>query len=76
MEREDYQKIQKKLGLYNCPICNNQVIYCCFEKISIFNQDNQPVSFSAESIPDKDYIEIECQNCGYVMKFNLKTLLK
>lgn len=73
MEREDYEKILRKLGSTNCPICNKETICSILSYHDNTIDDNNEKSFS---ITNDKYIEVECDNCGYVMKFNKETLFK
>lgn len=76
MTEKQYNKLKTKLGFRNCPICNSQAIYCELNKVNIFSEDGQPVPFEEVEIPDKEYVEVECPTCSFVMKFNVKALFK
>lgn len=76
MTKEQYWKLQSKLGIRNCPICGNQAIYCCYDRVNLFSPDGVSEHYENIEIPDCDYIEMECRNCSHIMKFNLRTLLK
>ena len=76
MTKEQYDKLQNRLRIRNCPICGNQAIYCDYGWVNIFSPDGVQESYETIEIPDCDYIEVECRSCSHIMKFNLKTLLK
>ncbi len=75
MDESQYIKLKKKLGIRKCPICRQQVIYCDFNRVSLFNKEGKAEPFETVQIPKADYIEFECPNCSYVMKFNIGKLL-
>lgn len=76
MEKSQYLKLKNRLGIRHCPICNAQIIYCDYDKVNIFTQNNQMRPYQEVEIPDVEYLEIECRNCSNVLKFHIKNLLK
>lgn len=76
MTEEQYLKLQNRLGIRCCPICNSQAIYCFYGRVNLFSPDGISEPYENIEIPDISYIEVECRNCSHIMKFNLKTLLK
>ncbi len=76
MTEEQYLKLEKTLRMRNCPACNQQSIYCAHKLVNLFNSSRNGEDYKDVEIPDVDYIDFECPNCGFVMKFNLKKLLK
>lgn len=75
MNKEQMQKFRKKLGNSQCPICTWKVLQC----YSIAYKDKiseQEELFYSQIDISKDYINLECINCGYAMTFNKETLFR
>lgn len=80
MELTDEQRrsIRSKLKLRECPYCKStrQRRSSFLElKYSEGYKPNTRLSSTAEQVEDVYVIAIECQDCAYMMLFNLKTLL-
>lgn len=76
MEKSQYLKLQNRLGIRVCPICQSQIIYCAFDKINIFSENGEYKPYGEVEIPDVEYIELECPNCSNIIKLHIKNLLK
>lgn len=78
MTKEQYKKLEIKIGNKICPICGSQITSFMYDKTDIFNTDSCSMSEGYEqvNIPDVEYYDIECKNCGFVMTFNMKKLLR
>ena len=75
MNKHQYAKLENKLGIKYCPICGRQAIYCAYNKVNIFCKNGESFPFEDVDIPQDKYIELECKNCGFIMRFNIEKLL-
>lgn len=77
MTREQYEKLQSKIGNKLCPICGATIVNFLYDKTDIFRPIHMGIEdFKYVDIPSKEYDNIECKRCGYVMKFNIEKLLR
>ncbi|GAA6257181.1 hypothetical protein F070042J6_30330 [Bacteroides sp. f07] len=75
MNKQQMQKFRTKLGNSQCPICNVPLLKC----YSIVSRDTiteqEEICYSPIDT-SKDFIDIKCEHCGYMMSFNTELLLK
>lgn len=75
MDKKQIEKFKAKLVNKQCPICKAPIL----QYSSIVNcntiTDMEALTYSKIDT-SKDYTDIECEYCGYVMKFNTKKLLE
>ncbi len=74
MTEKQYLKLESTFRMRNCPACNQQSIYCYKNLVNLFNSSRNGEDYRNVEIPDADYIDFECPNCGLVMEFNLKKI--
>ena len=75
MNKEQMLKFRTKLGNSQCPICNVPLFQC----YSIATRDiitEQEELFYSQIDTSKDYTDIKCTKCGYVMTFDTEILLR
>lgn len=66
---------KNKLGNRQCPICKTSILQ--YYSIVNYAAISEPEALIYSKIDtSKDYVDIECAFCGYVMKFNTKKLLE
>lgn len=78
MTKEQYKKLEIKIGNKLCPICRSNITSFLYDRTDIFNTDSYPMleGYEQVNIPNVEYYDIECRNCGFVITFNIKKLLR
>ncbi len=73
--KEQYNKLTAVISARKCPICNSRTIMQCIQdKTQIYFDDQYYID--TPNILNDEYLELECANCSYVMKFHIKNLIK
>lgn len=70
MNREQIETAKLKLSNRNCPICGGRILVYSNPSAPISQITSQEQSYFDEIDISQDYFDIECADCGYVMKFN------
>lgn len=68
-------KIKSKLGDKKCPICKSAIspYYSMVNRYIITEQEEL---FYDKMDVSQEFIEMKCNNCGYVMAFNTEILFR
>ena len=75
MNREQMQKIKNKLRNRRCPACGNSSILPCYNMINSEITDIEEMCWNNIDT-SKEHTYIECNYCGYIMRFNTDTLFR
>lgn len=74
MNKEQMQKFRSKLGGKMCPICKNPILqFYSFAYTEITELEKESYNQIDTS---KDYVNLECMRCGYIMTFNKEILFR
>lgn len=75
MNREQMQKIKNKLRNRRYPACGNSSILPCYNMINSEITDIEERCWNNIDT-SKEHTYIECNYCGYIMRFNTDTLFR
>ena len=78
MDETHFKSMRGKIKTNLCPMCQYTILFFQGDYTNMFNKVNpmELQHYRDINVPIEKYYNIECNNCGYVLKFNVEKLIR